>query len=309
MNYDLSKIARILGKERQEGNKWRSSCPLCPPEKNASLQISLNTDGSLGLFCYRCQSKNIFNELVKRGIICPLKPNNPYKNSQNSSFPTSSQKIDSTEAEAQAKRRQAIKIWEKESVCPKGTLVEKYLDTRGLQGIAIPDSIRFNPFIWNMADGRWVNEPVPSMVAKIQIYPTNEIIGIQRTFLKPDGSGKIDGKDNKMIRGSIKGGAVQFGEDLECIGLCEGIEDALSCYKENYSMTWWALLGTSNFKNVILPPPSITKEIVIIADHDEPGIKAAEELGRKLHSQGYIVRLGTPNKPRMDANDLLMQEG
>ncbi len=67
----------------------------------------------------------------------------------------------------------------------------------------------------------------------------------------------------------------------------------------------WAALGTSNLSKLTLP--GIVKEVVIAADGDEPGRKAASEAAQVYLRQGRRVRIMEPPEGR-DFNDLLREE-
>ena len=74
-------------------------------------------------------------------------------------------------------------IWS-ESVPARGTIVETYLRARG---VTLPPRapIRFHPACPRAA------ERVPAMLALMTNAESNEACGVHRTFLRPDGSGKV----------------------------------------------------------------------------------------------------------------------
>jgi hypothetical protein len=141
------------------------------------------------------------------------------------------------------------------------------------------------------------------MVARIREvggYP----IGIHRTYLRPNGSGKADVNPSKMMLGGSAGGAVRLGPNMPVIALAEGIETALSIVMAS-RMTCWATLSTSGMKAIALPPPPIAELVVIAADHDEAGLAAADATAERLRREGRAVSVIHPDKPGADFNDVL----
>ncbi|MGH6893054.1 MAG: DUF7146 domain-containing protein, partial [Dongiaceae bacterium] len=127
-------------------------------------------------------------------------------------------------------------IW-REARPGNDTIVETYLaDARRIDIDAIggvPTTLRFHPELKTGRDNG--DAVVPGMVAPIQDM-AGRLIGIHRTFLKPDGSGKAEIAlpaphrfDAKRTLGSVWGGAIRLcpltGDTL---GLGEGIETSLT---------------------------------------------------------------------------------
>ena len=85
--------------------------------------------------------------------------------------------------------------------------------------------------------------------------------------------------------------------------LSEGIETGLSVQQAT-GLPVWATLSTSGLRSVILPPEVET--VIIAADADEPGEKAAQEAARRFIAEGRTVKIARPPKG-MDFNDLLLK--
>lgn len=144
---------------------------------------------------------------------------------------------------------------------------------------------------------------LPAMVAQIR-GPKGEALGVHRTFLKPDGSGKADVSPAKMMLGPSSGGAVRFGPDGRVIALAEGIETALSVSRAS-RLTVWATLSTSGLKGLILPPVPVAEVVIIAADHDDAGIMAAEAAAGRFEAEGRAVSIIHPRLRGQDFNDVL----
>ena len=190
-------------------------------------------------------------------------------------------------------------IWDK-CKSAHGSLVEIYLRVRGYTG-DIPDAIRFHQ---NLKHSE-TNTYHPAMVSAITLGISKEIIAIHRTFLKLDGSGKVDIEPNKKMLGSAKGGSVKLGSLLgKELAIAEGIETALTFYLAT-GITTWAALSANFMENIILPPSEQVPNIIIVADNDEAGINAANHLAKRLSSEGYAVRIAMPEQKGWDFNDVL----
>ncbi|NBT86462.1 MAG: toprim domain-containing protein, partial [Alphaproteobacteria bacterium] len=191
------------------------------------------------------------------------------------------------------------KIW-KECLNPQGTLVESYLRMRGCM-CDIPQTLKIHPKLYHKDTKSYH----PAMVAAVQVWPVREIIGIHRTYLNHDGSGKADIISNKMMLGVTKGGAVRLTEPGKTLILAEGIETALSVHLAT-EMPTWAALSTSGLRNIKLPTLDVTSEIIIAADNDSAGLNAANLLKNGLLKEGYTVRIALPDKGS-DFNDMLRE--
>ena len=191
-------------------------------------------------------------------------------------------------------------IWAS-SVSAAGTLVERYLRARGIEGCPLT-SIRFAGALLHRPSGLML----PAMIAAVTRWSETEVRAIHRTYLLPDGSGKAAVDPAKMALGPVGGGAVWLGAPEERLVLAEGIETALSV-QISTGMPSWAVLSASNLRNLILPELPLAKEIVIAADNDPAGMHAAYDAAQQWTNQGRLVRIAKPPRGR-DFNDLLRGE-
>jgi len=210
----------------------------------------------------------------------------------------------------------AFWLWH-ECTDPRGTVVQDYLFGRGWSGLmpaslcvgaspgelaragvglAIPPSIRFHPRLRHPSGAY-----LPAMVAAIEDR-NGTLVGVHRTFLRPDGAGKAKVEPQKMALGRLKGCAVHLTAGAPELALCEGIETGLSILQATGRHVWCAL-GTSNLGQIDLP--ACVRELVIAADNDEPGLKAAHAAADAYRANGYSVRIVSPRTRRADWNDLL----
>ena len=282
MSPPIDWIANQLGKATRTRGGWSCLCPAHDDHK-PSLSLSLNEEGTLLAHCYAgCSFPDILSALRSRGLL------------EMSDFPQQRDIFPKT-----SQSRMALRIWH-ESVRAEGTHVETYLRSRGIQG-AIPPTLKFHPRLFHTS-----RTYHPAMVAAIAVWPSKTVAGVHRTYLTPDGTDKASHSPNKMMLGLIKGGAVRFSPIGAKLILAEGIETALSCFTATNIPTW-SCLSTSGMMDIVVPPLEITQEIVVCADGDSAGQKAADKLATRLHRTGYGVRIA-PSPQGQDFNDILRED-
>lgn len=180
----------------------------------------------------------------------------------------------------------------------EGTLVQAYLEARGLSG-AVPSSLRFAPALLHKPTGRHL----PAMVAGVARWPESVVAAIHRTYLTDNGSDKAGVEPNRMALGPLRGGAVWLDLPGEKLAVAEGIETALSV-QEATQIATWAVLSASNYVSLVLPAFPLAQEIVLAADHDSAGLRAAYEAAEIWTRQGRTVRVALP-PANSDFNDVL----
>jgi hypothetical protein len=178
-------------------------------------------------------------------------------------------------------QRLAANLWDQARPIG-GTVAETYLTGRGLA--ALPEALdgyalRFVercPF--RLATGDTVYPP--AMVAAMVDVRTSALVGIHRTALAADGSGKaaIAGLGNpKKMLGRAGGACIKLSADEDVtqgLHIAEGIETALACIEMGFRPMWVALSagGIANFP--VLPG---IEALTIFADNDtnDAGLLAA----------------------------------
>jgi phage/plasmid primase-like uncharacterized protein len=144
------------------------------------------------------------------------------------------------------------------------------------------------------------------MVGAITCWP-GRFIGLHRTYLKPDGSGKAPVEPNKMMLGQLRGGSVPLSPIRETLIISEGIETALSvALAASPDVSVWAALSATNMPHLILPPLPFAQTIIIAADPDKAGVKAAYLSARKWADEGRLVKIAVPPSTK-DFNDILQE--
>jgi hypothetical protein len=191
----------------------------------------------------------------------------------------------------------ARRLWEA-SRDARGSPVVRYLAGRGIT-MPAPSSLRWVPRLRHPS-GIYL----PAMLAAI-VDVAGELIGVHRTYLRPDGSGKAGVQRPKAMVGRAAGGAVRLAPPCETLTVAEGIETALAAMQAA-AMPTWAALSTSGLVALVLPP--MVRTIVILSDHDRSGSgeRAARAAAQRWLAEGRRVRLAMPPEPGTDFNDVLL---
>jgi putative DNA primase/helicase len=189
----------------------------------------------------------------------------------------------------------ALSIW-KSTQAACGTPVETYLHSRGLT-IPLPPNLRFHAGLKHPSGNMW-----PAVVGLVT-YGTDDMpLAIHRTFLSRDGTGKAPVEPQKMMLGPCRGGAVRLAPASDVLMVGEGIETCLAAMQAA-GLPAWAALSTSGLSRLDLPHE--VRNVIVLADGDDPGEAAAQDCGLRWKREGRRVRIARP--PRgLDFNDLLL---
>ena len=189
-----------------------------------------------------------------------------------------------------------------EAIHPKGTLVERYLSSRGL---ILPDDIagsvlRFHPACpWGGEGG--AIERRPCMLTAFRSIEGNELVAVQRTLLSSDGR-KLDRKN----LGSTAGAAIKIDDDTNVehgLIIGEGFETCLSARQLGLKPVW--ALGSADAIGVF-PILSGVEALTLLAETDAKGTNAKNirTCGNRWSRAGREVIVATPFV-RGDMNEAL----
>ncbi len=282
-------LTAVLG-GRWSGRYGTAPCPVCQPERakgQNALTLAEGRDGRLLLDCKKsaCDFRDILAAAgIRPGDHAPPDPERAARRA--------------AEAEADARKRagHARRLWQ-EARPIAGTAAEAYLRGRGIS-CDLPRTLRFHPETWHGPTARrW-----PAMVAAVQGAGAP---AVHRTFLRPDGSGKagLEGGD-KLMLGSVAGGAVRLAEGPGRLVVAEGIETALSlaCGLLEGPATIWAALSAAGMAGLRLP--ETPGWLTIAPDGEAAGQGVAFELSDRAAKAGWVVTNLSPPTGG-DFNDLL----
>ena len=282
-------IAKALG-GRQTGSSWMARCP-AHDDRDPSLSIREGVSGKTLIHCHAgCDQGRLIAILRSHGL---------WITRGHRQVPRANSRVAANERRDHdaAKRSQtAFAIWHATKPAD-GTLVETYLASRGLQ-VRLPLRLRFHPGLKHISGSIW-----PAMVALVTVGVDDTPIAIHRTFLARDGSGKAPISDQKMMLGPCRGAAVRLGPATDVVMVGEGIESCLAAILATGN-TAWAALSTSGLLSLDLP--STVREVIVLADGDDPGEAAAQDCAWRWKREGRHVRIARPPQG-MDFNDLLME--
>ena len=183
------------------------------------------------------------------------------------------------------------------AVSARGTVVERYLERRGLTG-QIPKSIGYLPNAWH-PDGRF-----PAMVANIERGSASSCV--EFTYLSPDGR-KAGCTPARWYVGKPAGGGVclKRGHGPHVVG--EGIESTMSALRFlPEAGPTWAATSAPNMAAFNLPPGP--GQLIIALDADRAGREAGRVLGDRAISMNWDVQLFEPPVDGWDWNDFLIRE-
>jgi len=189
----------------------------------------------------------------------------------------------------------ALGLWRK-SVDPRGTLADRYLASRGVN-LSPPEALRFHKALRHPSGGVW-----PAIVALVTNGADGTPMAVHRTFLAHDGGGKAPVDPQKMMLGPCRGGAVRLANPGDTLMVGEGIETCLAAMQAS-GRPAWAALSTSGLRALDLPKD--VRDVIVLADGDEPGEAAAQHCALRWRRQCRRVRIARPPHG-MDFNDMLM---
>jgi len=194
-------------------------------------------------------------------------------------------------------RDAALRIW-RESVPAAGTLVDRYLQNRGLAGSAGYEALRFHPNCPFGKDDDGYQRYRPAMIGLMRSVVSGQPVGIHRTELSADAR-KVD---RKML-GPAAGAAVMLTDEPPvdtALGVCEGIETGLAVMALGGGGVW-ALMSAGGIAS--LPVLGGVETLTIFADHDTAGTTAARECGERWFAAGIPTTIRKPPTPGHDFLD------
>lgn len=207
----------------------------------------------------------------------------------------------SSDPDPERRRRRALSLW-REAREPD-QLVRQYIAGRGLEwpDDLIGDVIRYHPACpWRSDDGEIVR--VPALITALRSIHTDELVAVQRTALRPDGT-----KIGRRMLGLAAGAAIKLDSDDEVhAGLVvgEGFETCLAARQLGYRPAW--ALGSVGAISSLPALPGIDG-LTILEEQGAPSSRAIRECGRRWLAAGREVRIVRP-RFGTDINDAIRAE-
>lgn len=284
----LPAIVATSVKLQRAGNEWKGCCPF-HPDRSPSFTIFADGDR---FHCFGCGAHGDVLDYVARlhrtgmveaaRLLCA------------GDLP----KVEIarlTPAERASRTPEAQAIWEM-AIPAAGTHAESYLVSRGIKPPFPPD-IRFSRLRYGNPN------PLPCLVAAVRDV-SGAVVGLQRIYLRDDGSGKADLPKPKLSLGKVSGGAIRLGDldDAGTVTVCEGPEDGLTLLALLGPPVWVAA-GASMMPAMQFPPE--VRSVVIGADNDDAGDAAARMAAHAFGARALTVRVIHPLPGFKDFNDEL----
>ena len=295
-------LARGLSAKRVGQNQYVALCP-AHDDRRPSFSIAQGRNGKALVHCHTgCSQDAVLDALRDRGL-WPESQERQHRPSRPLRPTPPRQQHDAADRAHQAQQLAKARWLHQCSVEGRGTLVETYLRSRGIDEPP-PSTLRFLP----------PRKPShhPAMIAAFGLpherrpgelqMPPERIKGVHLTLLKPDGSGKAGTDRDKLMIGPSNGCPIVIApaNDMGGLTITEGIEDALSLHQAT-DLGAWASGAAGRLPKLADKVPMYVEAVTIAVDDDVAGRRGAYELARCLHARDIDVFLFEPTKERRAA--------
>ncbi len=271
-------IARSLDLKK-EGRGWRGDCPSCGYATTAILSAK----GTL--WCASCGREG------PAAVVARLQGGEHVQAAERQPG-----KPEPTAAERTAR---ALVWWDGAPHDALGTPADLYLASRGLAGLAASAAIRYRADVAHPAE----RARRPAMLALVQDV-AGAPVAVHRTYITRGGH-KADAVPVKASVGPIFGGAIRLDPAAAEMVVGEGIETSASAGRL-LGLPAWAAIAAGNLAQALQLPPEV-RSVVIAADADGAGCRAAQDAAARWRREGRRVRIATPDTPGCDFNDVLLR--
>lgn len=284
-------LAVRLNLRRLPNGSWRGACPACAYPGTFSLR---EREGNTLWSCASCQDRECLTQAVlaaagglweppaprpqpERGGLSPARKTALAMAMWSEALP-----IDGTPAEVYLRARHVLAPWR------AGTMPEGEAQLRFLPRARHPE-----------AEGLF-----PALLALVRRATDGEPVAVHRTYLRSDGSGKAALDPPKASFGPVAGGVVMLhaAPTTGPLVLSEGIETALAA-SALLGAPAWSCISASNLAALALP--ATARDLIIAADADPPGRRAAWTAARRWKAEGRRVRVAIPDADGEDFNNVL----
>lgn len=291
---------------RRSGRDWRGDCPGCG---YAGAFVLTERNGRPVWWCASCGSGAHLTRAVLGPIDEPRRRRmaEPADPAERRSLPRAAAGGMVAErggpCRVSWRESPARRLW-REARPIDATPAARYLDGRGIP----PDRFDTADLRWHPRCPHPSGANVPALVALVRDAVSGEPQAIHRTFLAVS-AGEVAKAAIEPVRaslGPIGGGVVCLGSVAPGRPLIvgEGIESTTSAALLLDGAPW-AALSAGNLARLALPPAA--QDVVIAADADAVGERAAWEAATRWRSEGRSVRVAFPDRQGADFNDLIRE--
>lgn len=196
------------------------------------------------------------------------------------------------------------KVWS-ESLPLNGTVAEKYLRSRGIDG-ELPNSgdVGFHPRLhyWDGDNEKSLGH-FPAMVSILRSTQSGHPLSIHRIYLDSKGRKANVPECKKLMPCSVDGAISEMGAAVRLynlegdeVAITEGLETAMAVRSAHPHLPVWAAFSAQVLTNFV--PPASVKRVYIFGDVDASGTGqvASTRLALKLEAMGIEAKLCLPAK-------------
>ncbi len=281
--------ARLLLRAVPMRREWRGNCPSCG---YAATMVLAEKDGRALWWCASCRDREAVTAAVRRVMGGEWKPPS-----------TAASRCVPSASTVGEQAARALALWDEALPLPRSPAA-RYLAARAIPDV-VSAALGFHPRAPHPGGG----PRLPALVAAVRDPRSGELRAVHRTYLRPDGTGKAAVEPAKASLGPVAGGAVMLDAphgDAPLV-VAEGLENALSAGRLLGAPAWSAVSAGNLEKHLALP--AAVPAVIIAADPDEVGQRAAWQAARRWRAEGRHVRVATPDDPDTDFNDLIARRG
>jgi putative DNA primase/helicase len=194
----------------------------------------------------------------------------------------------------------ARRIWD-QAQDPRGTLAEKYL--RGERRLDLTDNLaghvlRFHPRCPWRNENTGNTDRVPALIALFRSIDDDEITGIHRIALNPDGT-----KLGRKMLGIVHRAAIKLNPHGERLAIGEGVETCMAAEQLGLRPAW--ALGSAGAIS-FFPLIDDVKQLLILGESGEASARAIKFCGTRWRKGKRRVRIMMPDNGCSDLNDELI---
>lgn len=256
----------------------RAPCPTCARgRRDDAVSVTVDGPGRYVWFCHRCESAGTSGS-CRAGEVLPRV----------------------TEHYQDGLAPWASELWESSSPIAGAGLA--YLRARHC--VIPPGDLRYSASLRHSpSQTSW-----PGLVALVTEATTNQPISLHRTWICADGT-KAPVSPARMLAAKhrAKNGVIRLWPDdtvTHGLAVAEGIETALAV-AHGYTPVW-SLIDAGNLSAFPVLPG--IESLLIAADHDDAGMRAADACALRWDNAGREVSIIVPNRQGRDFNDVATEE-
>lgn len=260
----------------------RQPCPSCGRnDRDKTLGVTVNDDGSAVAHCFRCEYVETWRSDQHAAVVAQARPK---------------------PARTEVQHATLAEHWHEffDRLTPPAGPALAYLQARGCVIPPADGDLRWHPALRHQC-----GYTGPALVALVTDALTREPLTLHRTWVRADGTKAPEADPPRVLLAGHRkaGGVVRLWPDEAVttgLAVAEGIETCLSLAHAYRPV--WACIDAGNL--AALPVLDGIECLVIGADHDAAGIKAAQAGAERWDAAGVDVAVVMPTRPKADINDL-----